>query len=66
MLDGKLEGAKNSSGEAIVQPLSDRKTSRFGVEAKGFFGCSLISLASLLFRRFSGAFRYKFLEWNDI
>lgn len=55
VLDGKLEGAKISSGEAIVQPLNDRKMSRFGVEANGFFGYSLIYLAFLLFRRFSGA-----------
>lgn len=32
LLDGKLEGAKNSSGEAVVQPLNDRKMSRIDVQ----------------------------------
>lgn len=45
LLDGKLEGVKNSSGEAIVQPLNDRKMSRMS----GLVLKQMVSLVNRLF-----------------
>lgn len=64
LLDGRLEGVKNSSGEAVVQPLNDRKMSIMS----GLVLKQMVSLVNHFFTGFPPLQKmlgYKFVEWSD-